>query len=409
MTFVIRSIGLLSLGAVSAAGAQLLPGLPPVPGVVGGIVRPVDDALEAASTRAARTLDAARLDRIAELVRSHPDVIAIDPDGFAARAHEIVIADPEPAVLSAATARGYVVIERSDLLGIGFARLRSPSGTSLTAAIRMLRKLGAKQVSADQLHFASGTAPPTAPASALPVNPVRGAAIGVIDGGVASRVAAQRGFATGAPRASNHGAAVASLILGAGPVRGVAPDAQLYSADVYGSDRAGGNATAIAKAIAWLTIERVPVVTISLVGPPNPLLARVVTAAQARGVIFVAAVGNDGPAAPPSYPASYPNVIAVTGVDRSNRILIEAGRATHLDYAAPGADMLAATASGTPVKVRGTSFAAPLVAATILAAYPAPDPAARRAALAKVDGGAHRMGARYGRGLVCERCRTPTK
>ena len=53
----------------------------------------------------------------------------------------------------------------------------------------------------------------------------------------------------------------------------------------------------IAKALAWLADERVPVVTISLVGPANPLLARVVAAAQARGVILVAAVGNDGPAA----------------------------------------------------------------------------------------------------------------
>ncbi len=43
--------------------------------------------------------------------------------------------------------------------------------------------------------------------------------------------------------------------------------------------------------------------------------------------MIVAAVGNDGPSARPAYPASYPGVLAVTGVDGRNRALIEAGRA----------------------------------------------------------------------------------
>ena len=231
----------------------------------------------------------------------------------------------------------------------------------------------------------------------------------MIDGGVAGDIATQRGFAAGAPRASDHGTAIVSLITGQGKVRGAAPGARVLAADVYGTDPAGGNATAIAKALGWLVGQRVPVVTISLVGPANPLLARVVAAAQARGVMIVAAVGNDGPAAPPGYPASYPGVIAVTGVDSRNRVLIEAGRATHLDYAAPGADMLAATADGKAVAVRGTSFAAPLVAATIARLYPAPDPGKRTDTIARVDAGAKRLGARFGRGLVCGDCRTPVR
>ena len=165
--------------------------------------------------------------------------------------------------------------------------------------------------------------------------------IGIIDGGVAG-LATQRGFAAGAPRASEHGTAVASLIAGKSGVRGASPGAQLFAADVYGSDPAGGSATAIAKALAWLAGQSVGVVNVGLVGPPNPLLGRVVAAAQGRGMLIVAPVGNDGRASPPSYPASYPGVIAVTAVDGRNRVLIEAGRASHLDYAAPGADMLPA-------------------------------------------------------------------
>ena len=84
--------------------------------------------------------------------------------------------------------------------------------------------------------------------------------------------------------------------------------------------------------------------TISLVGPRNPVLERGIAAAQGKGVVVVAAVGNDGPAAPPAYPASYKGVVAVTAVDKRDRALIEAGRALHLEYAAPGADFRASNA-----------------------------------------------------------------
>src|SRR6185295_17270695 len=85
-------------------------------------------------------------------------------------------------------------------------------------------------------------------------------------------------------------------------------------------------------------------------------------AVQARGIKVVAAVGNDGPAAPLQYPASYPGVISVTGVDAQGRALPEAG---HLDFAAPGADMIAAFPGQGYTVVRGTSFAAPLAAARL--------------------------------------------
>ena len=124
--------------------------------------------------------------------------------------------------------------------------------------------------------------------------------------------------------------------------------------------------------------------------------------------MIVAAVGNDGPAAPPSYPASYPGVLAVTAVDGRNRALIEAGRALHLDYSAPGADMLAANAAGQWKPVRGTSFATPLVAARASRAI-AERGSQWRAAL---DSEAFDLGRKgpdpvFGRGLICGLCRRP--
>ena len=48
-------------------------------------------------------------------------------------------------------------------------------------------------------------------------------------------------------------------------------------------------------------------------------LENVVRLVIARGYLIVAAVGNDGPAAPPLYPASYPDVVGVTAVDARER------------------------------------------------------------------------------------------
>jgi len=178
----------------------------------------------------------------------------------------------------------------------------------------------------------------------------------------------------------------------------------IVSADVYGRDAAGGSALAITRALDWMQGQRVPVVSISLTGPSNPLLARAVAACIAKGMVIVAAVGNDGPGAPPAYPASYPSVLAVTGVDGRDRALIEAGRPVHLDYAGPGADMKAMNASGRWVSVRGTSYAAPLVAARAAAAKDTGQPAAALDREAR-DLGAKGADSVYGRGLLCGNCR----
>jgi hypothetical protein len=428
----------------AAAAAQLLPQIgqrqpQPLPlptRRLGEFVNDSSDALQQAAQlpRAVAQLAADRLARIDALVREHPDAIARDDHGDAARAGEVVVSEPDDALIAAANKAGFALIERAtiDGLDIGYARFRAPAGKSLASAIRAMRKLaGRHDVSADQLHFASGRLESGEQGSGHGVNASPGTGvdpaairIGMIDGAPGANAGLNgtitRGsFAQGAGKPSNHGSAVASLMLGTQQVRGAAAGARLWAADVYGNDPAGGNAVAIARAIGWLIDARVPVAVISLVGPSNPLLARVVQAARARGMVIVAAVGNNGAAAPPSFPASYPGVVAVTGVDSRNRALIEAGRALHLDYAAPGADMLAGNANGDAAAVRGTSFAAPLVAASIARHYTtlAPDrvaPDRIADVLHIIDASARDLGQRgpdnrFGRGLVCGDCRTPAK
>lgn len=411
-----HAIGLLPLFTAMPAYAQLVPRLPPLPSPLSPatlspdrVLGRVAESAEDAAGQAAQRLESLRRNAAARLVREHPDRIALDPNGFPARAGEVVVDDPDAALFARIQEKGYAVLAREDVLGVRYARLAVPSGRSLRQAIRELQKLGASGVTADQLHAPSGSVP----ARPAPLAAGSGPLVGVIDGGAAG-AALRAGFASGAPRDNDHATAVASLIAGAGPVRGGLPGARIASADVYGSDPAGGNATAIARAIGWMVQNRVSVVTISLVGPANPVLAKVIAAAQRRGTAIVAAVGNNGPAAPPAYPASYPGVVAVTGVDTRGRVLIEAGHAGHLDYAAPGADMLAMAANGRAMRVRGTSFAAPLVAATLARFYPEASPGTLRSAIARVDATARDAGARgpdpvFGRGIVCEPCRTPTQ
>jgi len=149
----------------------------------------------------------------------------------------------------------------------------------------------------------------------------------------------------------------------------------------------------------------VPVVNISLVGPANAMLENVTRAILARGHLLVAAVGNDGPAARPLYPAAYAGVIGVTGVDARQRALVEACRGPHVDLAAPGADMAAASLSARYAAVRGTSFAAPIVAGLLASRLPVPDGAAAATAVRDLSASAIDLGARgrdqtYGEGLV---------
>lgn len=405
--------GLLLLAPV--ASAQLLPQLPPMPTVGGVVDRATGTIGDLERTLGdARSLAQQQLDRTRGLARRYPDRIVIDPDGNAVRAGELVMLDPDRAVIDAAAGRGFRLIERVELdgLGVGYARFGAPRGMAIKRALRELSKIaGGREVSADPLYFASGGAAGGAVSMPATAQPGAAGRIGIIDGGVppgTTGVAAQQGFAAGAPHANDHAAAIASLLAGASGVRASAPGAQLLIADIYGTDPAGGNAGALAQALAWMVRQKAPVVVVSLTGPPNPLLARVITAARRLGTVVVAAVGNDGPAAPPAYPASYPQAIAVTGVDARARLLIEAGRALKLDYAAPGADLLAATASGKAQRVRGTSYAAPFVAARLSAHLGS---GGIEAAIRSLDGEARDLGKRgadkqFGRGLVCGDCAT---
>ncbi|WP_231728005.1 S8 family serine peptidase [Sphingopyxis sp. H050] len=412
----IASLLLISVGIGQKVSAQVA--LPPVqlPDAA-RTIPPLPSVGADPLITVADTLADVRLNRIAALVRGHRDSIELDERGEPAVRGVLVATGIDDAMVASAAKQGFALIDREHVEGLDLdiARFRVPEGRSLARARKQLAKLlPAAEVDVDNIYFASGPGGALSGAALAAPSAGGAASLGLIDGGVAAHPSLggrveQRGFARGAPAASKHGTAVASLLIGNGAVRGSAPGQRLRAADVYGSDPAGGNASAIARALGWLAQGGVAVTTISLVGPDNKLLAAAIQRAQQRGMLVVAAVGNDGPAAPPAYPASYRGVFAVTGVDAKDRVLPEAGRALHVDFAAPGDAVLAATGAASSERLRGTSFAAPLVAGRLALRYPAPGidrigPAVAAMVMEARDLGKKGRDKLYGHGLICGTC-----
>ncbi|GGY81373.1 protease [Pseudoduganella plicata] len=334
-------------------------------------------------------LTGTRLDQVAQLLRRHADVLEADPRGEPAVRREILATSPSPDGLARAAALGLTVlrVQRLEELEQSIVVLAVPTNGAtavLLAALRAADPDGTYDF--NHLYSGSGDAP------AVPAGPARGGAVGLVDSGVdtahtaLSGASVRRWGCDGGARPHRHGTAVAALLVGQDDrFRGAAPKTPLYAADIYCDSPTGGSAERIGAALAWLAGQRVGVINLSLVGPPNEALRRVVAAMVARGHLLVAAVGNDGPAAPPLYPAAYPGVVGVSAVDRNGRPLPEAARGPQVMFAAPGSQM-ASAAPGTPPyrQVRGTSFAAPLVAALLAPQLPHPDGAAAREAVARL-------------------------
>ncbi|MFM6832441.1 MAG: S8 family serine peptidase [Novosphingobium sp.] len=139
----------------------------------------------------------------------------------------------------------------------------------------------------------------------------------------------------------------------------------IFSANIFRGpvDRPFTSAEVIAAALEWTLRQGAPVINMSLAGPRNAILDRLIRDAIASGRVMVAAAGNGGPTAPPSYPAAVPGVIAVTAVDKDHAVYRLAQRGRHIAVAAMGVDILAADAHSNLARFTGTSFATPIISA----------------------------------------------
>ncbi|MFC4067093.1 type VII secretion-associated serine protease mycosin [Actinoplanes subglobosus] len=175
-----------------------------------------------------------------------------------------------------------------------------------------------------------------------------------------------------------HGTTVSAIIAGrnddqAGVV-GIAPKAKILPVRVLDEDNRYDDALIVAKGLRWAVDNGAKVVNMSLGGSgSSPTLAAAIDYAFAKDVVVIACTGNaTGTSTSKSsnygvwYPAREPGVIAVGGTDRDGESLWSGSiRGKETVVTAPATDLVGARPG--PVgywRVQGTSFAAPMVAAT---------------------------------------------
>ena len=168
-----------------------------------------------------------------------------------------------------------------------------------------------------------------------------------------------------------HGTEVSGVIAavadnGIGIV-GIAPDARILALKACWQATTAGSAVCnsftLAQALEEAIVAHADIVNMSLAGPPDPLLARLVSRAAAQGAIFVGAAGRAGSGN--TFPADLDEVLAVDAAEDSS------GNPRHL--LAPGRDILTLVPGGHYDFASGSSLAAAQVSgivALMLAEHP---------------------------------------
>ncbi|GIE78124.1 type VII secretion-associated serine protease [Actinoplanes philippinensis] len=223
------------------------------------------------------------------------------------------------------------------------------------------------------------------PEAAWPTSRGRGVVVAVIDSGVtrrhpklSGRVVAGKDFVqaggSGDCDADGHGTLVAGIIAGNDtrdvPFYGIAPDAYIMPVRVLPNSKRSTDPTLprrIADALVWAVNNGADVVNMSLVTEPTPALESAVKYAVSKNVVVVAAAGNEGAspsAGQPVYPAAYPEVIAVAGIDQQGKHVASSNTGEYVDIAAPGYAIEGPAPQGGGYAIDqegGTSFAAAYV------------------------------------------------
>lgn len=207
------------------------------------------------------------------------------------------------------------------------------------------------------------------------------------------------------------GVAAATANNGEG-IAGAAWSARLLPVKVLADDGTGYD-TPLLRGINWAVSNGARVINMSLGGPSNNVVIQdAIKQATAKGVLFVAAAGNEEDDRT-SYPAAYPDVLAVSATDSTGNLTYFSSHAAWVDIAAPGWSITSSIPRRLVgpgylpygVGMSGTSFSAPLVAgvaAMVRNKFPTYTPAqviARLKATAR-DAGPRGIDPYYGAGVL---------
>ena len=368
----------------------------PVSGINRQVERNAERLLERAATRRAEQ----QAENLRSALKSLPDSLpvytvsgqkafneVVQEEGFRAVERQwLVTGTPED--IDRLDHPGITVLERTTLSGLGMivARFRvRPDLDSYESLRKLLPEL------ADSLDRNHVYSPRTGPSDSSEVPDVRSGVslceepvkIGMIDTSVATehpafgaaRIVEQRFLSLEGSRGElvpvkQHGTAVAGQLVGRQGSEGEArlPGATLFNASVFYSrtdNLSGATLVHLLKGLDWLATQEPSVINISLTGADNRLLEAAVRRLANQGTLLVAAVGNEGPAASPLFPAAYSEVIGVTATSRTGELYRWASRGEHVMFAAHGVAVSVPDPEGGLATESGTSLAAPVVAAAL--------------------------------------------
>jgi subtilisin family serine protease len=164
---------------------------------------------------------------------------------------------------------------------------------------------------------------------------------------------------------NNHGTHVAGTVgavdNGKGVI-GVAPDVTIHPVKVLDCCGSGGY-DAIAEGIEWVADQGYDVINMSLGGDQSSVVSEAVEYAASKGVVIVAAAGNDGECTDcVGHPAAHEEVIAVSAVDENDDLTSFSSTGPEVELAAPGQDVLSSIPRDDYDRYPGTSMASPHVA-----------------------------------------------
>ena len=266
---------------------------------------------------------------------------------------------------------------RSSLTGRTLHRWRINAGSGVADTIRTLA--GAQQILGAQPNYLYALQQVTAPNSdqyapaklslfqAHRIATGNRVLVAVVDSGVdlahpdiASAIVANYDAVTDDTRPHAHGTGMAGAIAARRTVLGAAPRVALLTVRAFSMTAASAEGTTynILKGLDWSAERGARIINMSFAGPPDPRLRDAMRRATQRGIVLIAAAGNQGPRSPPLYPAADPNVIAVTATDINDALFRGANRGRHIAVAAPGVDILVPTVGGSYQFTTGTSVAA---------------------------------------------------
>lgn len=166
---------------------------------------------------------------------------------------------------------------------------------------------------------------------------------------------------------SGHGTSVASVIAAKDNkmgVTGINPNVELYSIKTL-YDNKTTSLSKIIQGIYWCIENDIDIINMSFgTSVKSEILEQVIREADAKGILMIAAAGNQGKAAESTveYPAAFEEVIAVGAIDSKGKMSDISSTGKELELMAPGEDVPATGYFDEIIKTEGTSMAAPHVA-----------------------------------------------